>query len=409
MKIALVNPRWSLGDSVFFGCPQPHLPLELGYARALLEADGHDVLLLDAHLFDLTLPEVRERLRAFAPALIVLTTAPGYLSWSCPPPELDVTLELATALEDLGTALVVIGPHGSTSPRRVLSELPAEVTILGEPEQVLAKLAAVPLRRWTSLSSVALRIGSRVQVEGFPYAVDMGALPPLRWPREMIERHRHQHRVDEAWPAGLGAEMESSRGCNNRCAFCARENYRNRYRRRTLEAVLQELDGLIEQGVEYVYFIDEIFMPWGELLAALAERAVAFGIQTRAELWDEAALEALGRAGCVSLATSLESFEDEGRAFLDMDQPLSTEELTLRLRLARRHVPHVRAGLLGARLDHAPQLEAWRARLQEWGISTTVPIPLFPYPGSPVYSRKWGPPDELAWERAQAFYRASNA
>jgi hypothetical protein len=156
------------------------------------------------------------------PDLIVLTTAPGYLSWACPPPELDVPQALAAALEHLGTALILIGPHASTSPRMVLRELPAEVAVMGEPEQVLPKLAAVPLHRWLNISSVALRLGSRIHVEGFPYAVDMTALPPLRWPREMIERHRHRHGPEASASAGLGAEIESSRGCNQHCAFCAR-------------------------------------------------------------------------------------------------------------------------------------------------------------------------------------------
>ena len=50
MKVALVNPPWTFEGSIYFGCREPHLPLELGYARALLERDGHEVLLLDGHL-----------------------------------------------------------------------------------------------------------------------------------------------------------------------------------------------------------------------------------------------------------------------------------------------------------------------------------------------------------------------
>lgn len=53
MKIALVNPHWTYEHSIYFGCRQPHLPLELGYAKALLEADGHAVLMLDGQLQDL--------------------------------------------------------------------------------------------------------------------------------------------------------------------------------------------------------------------------------------------------------------------------------------------------------------------------------------------------------------------
>ena len=52
MRVALVNPRWTFERSIYFGCRQPHLPLELGYAKAMLERDGHVVLMLDGHLFD---------------------------------------------------------------------------------------------------------------------------------------------------------------------------------------------------------------------------------------------------------------------------------------------------------------------------------------------------------------------
>ena len=34
------------------------------------------------------------------------------------------------------------------------------------------------------------------------------------------------------------------------------------------------MDGLIAQGVEYIYFIDEIFLPNKELLEGLAERTI---------------------------------------------------------------------------------------------------------------------------------------
>ena len=36
VKVALVNPNWSFDGSIYFGCREPHLPLEYGYAKALL-------------------------------------------------------------------------------------------------------------------------------------------------------------------------------------------------------------------------------------------------------------------------------------------------------------------------------------------------------------------------------------
>ena len=47
-KIALVNPPWSFDGSIYFGCREPHLPLEYGYAQALLTAAGHDAAIFDA-------------------------------------------------------------------------------------------------------------------------------------------------------------------------------------------------------------------------------------------------------------------------------------------------------------------------------------------------------------------------
>ena len=49
-------------------------------------------------------------------------------------------------------------------------------------------------------------------------------------------------------------------------------------------------------------------------------------------------------------------------------------------------------------------IEAWRRYLQRYGVWANAPVPLFPYPGSPDYTRKWGHPDEQAWERAHTHY-----
>ena len=57
--------------------------------------------------------------------------------------------------------------------------------------------------------------------------------------------------------------------------------------------MLREIDGLIAHGVEYIYFIDEIFLPQKDLLAALAQRSVKIGVQTRVDLWPEEMIEML--------------------------------------------------------------------------------------------------------------------
>ena len=94
----LVNPQWTFEGSTYFGCPEPHFPLELLSAREMLREDGHEVLLIDAFMEDLTPDQVRERLDAFGEDFLVIPTAPSYLFWRCPQPELRVPRQWITAL-----------------------------------------------------------------------------------------------------------------------------------------------------------------------------------------------------------------------------------------------------------------------------------------------------------------------
>ena len=406
MKFALINPNWTFDGSIYFGCRAPHLPLEYGYARALLEACGHEAEIIDGQLDELTRDAVCRSVADFDPDVIVVTTAPSYLFWRCAPPELRVAQDTLNDLAGLRGLRVVIGPHASTTPAATLRKLNADVAVLGESDEVLLKLAA-PRDEWPAIESIAYREGGQVRVQGGLNVSDMLALPALHWPDGAIARHRHHHHRFDAQPIGPGAEMETSRGCPYHCTFCAKENFRNGYRKRPLATILDELDDLIAHGIEYVYFIDEIFLPNKELLEALVARDMKFGVQTRIDLWTRPMIDLLGAAGCVSIEAGVESISVEGRNLLDKKSRLTTEEISDRLVHARRSVPFVQANLLDAQVDAPEDIEAWRQHLIGHGVWANKPVPLFPYPGSPDYSRRWGRPDDAAWERAVDHYLAN--
>ena len=400
MRFVLVNPAWNFEGSIYFGCREPHLPLELNYSKALLEASGHQAEIIDGQLEGLSSGDIFERVQRFAPDFTVITTAPSYLFWRCAPPEIRIPIELSNLLRPVMGKLVVIGPHGSTTPRPVLRKLDADYVVLGECEEVLPFLAGDP----DSIPSVAFRRGEDLVVRGPNRASDMKKLPALHWSDAVVSRHHHHHHRFDAEPLAPGAEMEASRGCPYHCTFCAKDNFRNNYRKRPVPVVLDELDALIRQGIEYVYFIDEIFLPDMQLLSGLAERKIKIGVQTRIDLWSEDAIRALSKAGCVSIEAGVESITEAGRAYLDKKCKMSTDELSDRLIFAKQLVPFVQANLLAMTEDDTEAVEAWRQRLDSAGVWANKPVPLFPYPGSPEYTRTWGPPDDFAWERAHEAY-----
>src|SRR3954463_12001869 len=153
MRVALVNPCWSYDGSIYFGCREPHLPLELGYSRAQLEADGHEVLMLDGQIQGLDNPQLAARVADFAPDMTVVTTAPTYLFWRCAPPELRVPAEFLAALDDAGGRTVAVGPHGSATPGPTLAKLGVGLVVRGECEEVATALANAP--DWQNIPATA--------------------------------------------------------------------------------------------------------------------------------------------------------------------------------------------------------------------------------------------------------------
>jgi anaerobic magnesium-protoporphyrin IX monomethyl ester cyclase len=401
MKFALVNPNWTFDGSIYFGCRDPHFPLEFGYSKVLLERQGHEATIIDGQLFDLSLDAIARQVGEFGADVAVLTTAPSYLFWRCPPPELRVPQELADALRPHVETLVAVGPHASATPRATLAKLDVDIVVMGECEEVVPRLAAEERQ---TIAGIAYSTNGNPTVQGDVQAADLGKLPALHWPDAWIWRHRHHHHRFDREPSGPGAEMETSRGCPYHCSFCAKIDFRDRYRRRPLDVIAEELDGFVEQGVEYVYFIDEIFLPNRELLQLIEQRGIQFGIQTRLDLWKPELIELLGRAGCVSIEAGVESLSAEGRAQLDKNCRMETEELTQRLLLARQHVPFVQANLIRMEQDDLDAVRRWRERLQSAGVWANDPVPLFPYPSSPDYRKLWGVPDDHAWERALQHY-----
>ena len=408
MKFALVNPRWSFAGSTYFGCPDPHLPLELLSAREFLRYAGHEVLLIDANIEELSPNQVSERLSQFREDFLVIPTAPSYLFWRCPQPELRVPASWISALRR-DSRIVVIGPHGSVTPIATLEKTGADIVLRGEPDQTLAQLATLP---WEMIAGCCWRDpNGAVRSSPGLGVTDMRALGPLDYTDYPIERHAHKHHIfpgNGADHLKLGAEVEFARGCPYSCTFCNKTLFRNKFRERELSSVLAEIDQLIARGVDYIYFIDEIFGVGKQvrtLLEEIAKRPVSIGFQSRIDLWNEDLLELLGRAHCVSFECGVESITEEGRDAMNKNCRFSTDRITDLLLYARRYIPWVQANLIKTPEDDAALVAAWQANLKSKGVWVSEPVPMFPFPGSPQYVTTFGAqPDEQAWERAHSFY-----
>ena len=401
MKFALVNPAWTFEGSTYFGCPEPHYPLELLFAADQIKEAGHQPLLIDAQLQQLGTREVKAQLDSFSPDFLIIPTAPSYLFWRCPPPELRVPQQWFAELT--GRAVkVAIGPHPSATPGATLRKLNCDVAMRGEPDQTLPQLASRP---WGEIEGCCWRDGTGVHLSHSLGVTDMKKVGALTFENYAVEAHSHRHHVFHG--SGRGAELEFARGCPWACSFCNKTLFRNKFRERDVAAVLHEVDTLIARGVDYIYWIDEIFgvgKAVRQLLQELAIRPITIGLQTRIDLWDEQSLDLLGNAHCISVECGIESISDAGRDELNKNCRISTERIGELLIYARRRIPWVQANLILTEHDERAQVRAFQENLRQHGVWASEPVPMFAFPGTPDYLQRFGPPDDHAWERAHRHY-----
>ena len=402
MKYAFVNPNWNFTGSTYFGCADPHYPLELLFACEQVQQAGDEALLVDAQVENLTTNEVAPKIRDFNPDFLVVPTAPSYLFWRCPPPELRVPKEWFQALRGWGTQ-VAIGPHPSATPAATMRKTGCDIVMRGEPDQTIFQLGTTP---WQDIAGCCWHDDKGEHISAQVGVTDMKALGALDFHNYPVELHRHRHHVFSG--EGHGAELEFARGCPWACTFCNKTLFRNKFRERSVEALLSEIDALIARGVDYIYFIDEIFGVGKNvlrLLEGIAERPLKIGFQTRIDLWNEQTLDLLGCAHCISMECGIESITEEGREELNKNCRIDTQRIGELLIYARQRIPWVQANLILTEKDDKAEIRRWQENLKAHGVWVSEPVPMFPFPGSPLYVQTFGEaPDDTAWERAHHFY-----
>jgi B12-binding domain/radical SAM domain protein of rhizo-twelve system len=368
------------------------------FAAQQVRAGRHEAQLIDAQTENIDIAATRARVDAFDPDFIIIPTAPSYLFWRCPPPEVRIPKLWIAGLAGRAKK-VIIGPHSSATPLAALRKTGADIAFRGEPDMNIPRLADTP---WEMIEGCCF--GNHVSA--LLGVTDMKSLAPLDFVDYPVEKHWHRHHVFTG--EGRGAELEFARGCPWSCTFCNKTLFRNKFREHDVEAVLAEVDTLIQRGVDYIYFIDEIFgvgKNVRRLLEGIAERNVQIGFQTRIDLWTEETLDLLGRARCISFECGIESITDQGRDELNKNCRMQTDRITELLIYARTRIPWVQANLILTDKDDKAEIRKWQDHLKAHGVWVSEPVPMYPFPGSPLYVQLFGAqPDDDAWERAHSYY-----
>jgi len=413
-RVLLLNPQTPYYEMRYMKRPSRiWQPISLGHIASMLERvdGGPELTLLDANALSLTPDRVAIRAGEVDPTVVVLNSA-QHDRWQNPIPTIDHVRCLIDALTSVlpDATYVLLGPHGTELPAHTFDKIPAlDVIVRGEPELTTVDLirrlgAGESLDDLTGISIV--RDGACVDNPDVSFIDDLDSLPLPAYHLLPMEKYRYRGEANEPGNEDERfAFMITSRGCPYRCSYCSLTMLGHRYRVRSIEKVLEEIDLLVrDYGVNKIIFHDQILTLKKPHVKELCDGLIARGYDVA---WfcqgvvNEFPVELLGlmkQAGCAQINFGLESGVEEVSARMRKNSVADFIKIYDQgQQVGVDIVPNHMVGLPGETPELARQSNEF---YKKFGFKYFFASPTIPYPGTELYEigRKNGTIRAETWE-----------
>lgn len=316
-------------------------PFFLAYAAAVLEKNGIEVTLVDAIAEGDSEDRFMDKIREFAPDLILLETST---------PSIYHDLEIAEKIKNKFDAKIVFsGAHVSVLYDEILGNGLIDYILIGEYEYTLLDLVTHLAERKSleDVKGLAYTESGVVKVNPRRQLVNLDELP---WPaRHFLPMDAYNDTFcDLPQPS---AQMVTSRGCPFKCVYCLwpKVMYGGpAYRTRDSTDVVKEMKWLTrEYNLKSIYFDDDTFNIGKNRILEICEEIkkndvdVPWAVMARADTSDKRTLKAMRDAGLYAIKYGVESgvqeIVDASRKKLDLnkvrDTVRETKELGIKVHL----------------------------------------------------------------------------
>lgn len=333
--------------------------------------------------------ELRQLLEDYRPEMVGLSVVTPAL------PETAAIAQLAKALVGPHVLVVVGGPHPSALPEQTLAECPAvDVVAVGEGEATLVELAENGVTQ--DVKGVAFRRDDRcVQTPPRPPSEDLDGFQPIAYDLFDMPHYTSAHPWLIRWLTLSATNLRTSRGCPNRCRFCAGHVVAGLgVRFHSPQYVLERMEDVVNRfGVEAILFEDETLGADPERLLELCEgirrrdlhRKIRWSGCLRVGQAEPTLLAEMKAAGCIQIEYGFETGSEAMLRRLGKNTGIEENRRAVRLTRAAgmRVFADIMVGLPG---ETKEDLNA-TVRFLRWARPDIVSASrLTPLPGTPVYN-----------------------
>ncbi len=320
--------------------PFPVFPLGLAYIAKALREEGHLMDVMDLCFSREVSADLKSTLHRFQPGLIAISlrnldnlTYPTSVSY------LKGVEEVIGICRRQSPSRLVIGGSGfSLAPKELLGHLDVDFGIAGEGEEVLPRLVR-SLEKGEPISPSPYLL---VKGKPFPPLIEGARVFPVQNPdRSFFDTHRY---LEEG---GMG-NIQTKRGCPFSCIYCTYPLLEGKkVRLRNAEEVVDEIRLLLEEEVDYVYFVDDIFNYPPSFAETLCREIVRRKVHVKWSAFvnpsflNETLLQWMKEAGCVGIEFGTDSgsprmLENYKKSFT-REEIIRSSELCSTLRINHCH------------------------------------------------------------------------
>ena len=416
-RIVLVTPPSSIVPFYSTGAKQtkssqvptiPMLPLGVAYIAAALERAHWDV-----KVFDLTFT-MEDRLDTSRIQQEITRLNPSIVGLSSFTSTILSIYKIANALKQVYPTrpIVLGGPHATALPYRTLQECPGlDAVIVGEGEQTFQQFAEAwvahePPQQLATIPGVVVKEGQHIL--GNPQPVYISNLDSLPIPaRHLFNTKQYadcSHYFDARNPPV--ASMITSRGCPHACIYCSRVNSGYRFRARSPQNVLLELQDLRDQGYREIQIVDDDFTEDRDRVLTLCrlitenKLGLSFNLLggLRVDKVDAELLTQMYEAGCYLIHFGAESGDD---AVLQYNRKgITVKQIIEAVHLAKKIgftvIIYIIIGLPSSSLDSEKKTLAMINQCAPDGTRASI---CTPYPGSPLWEQMKDQLQNIPWDR----------
>lgn len=376
--VTLVYPYFQpSNDNSIFRFP----PLGLGYIAAHLKKYNLTVELVDCTF--LSQKEALERIRRSDPKIIGISTMFSMKSKA---------LEFAKALRNNCELLVAGGPLPTSNPECFQSEF--DVVVLGEGEETMLELVqkAEKGEDFAKVKGIQYRTKNTGKVKRTPPREFIKNLDSIPFPaRDLFDNEAYQRHYKQNFGYTTTSVM-TSRGCPFTCDFCSRPVFGNRFRTRSAENIVDEVEKVQELGYDRIWFADDCFTLNRKRLIDICDEITRRGIGisweclSRVDTIDSETATKMREAGCIRLYFGIESGNDQ---VLRLMQKQITTNQARRAVITAKH-----SGIqVGAFFIIGYPNETDQTILDTVKFASSLPLDYlsftmpYPIPGTPLYER----------------------